>query len=189
MTTRLLIAVLAVNLANATLMVEQQEGGPSGSVGWSESAALCRLLPNSAASSFNFETGAVTFNGASYGTIGLACTVPGIANALSPFVINAYAFSFLDPSGEPGPTTPECSVAAYLVDRTAPAVLEGWSSEKSFSGSRFWTVDVHLNNSNNNLVNGHFYDVDIYLFRPKSAVGKCSPTAYGAYLEDLCTIF
>jgi hypothetical protein len=84
-------------------------------------------------------------------------------------------------------TTPGCSVAAYLVDRTAPAVLEGWRSEKSFSGSRFWTVD--LNNSNNNLVNGHFYDVDIYLFRPKSAVGKCSPTAYGAYLEDLSTIF
>ena len=25
------------------------------------------------------------------------------------------------------------------------------------------------------MVNGHFYDVDIYLFRLKSAVGKCSP--------------
>jgi hypothetical protein len=38
MKTRLLIIALAVTLSNATLAVAQQQSGPSGIIGWSESA-------------------------------------------------------------------------------------------------------------------------------------------------------
>jgi hypothetical protein len=189
MKTRLPIIALAVNLASATLMLAQtpHQGVPYGHIGWNESATLCKLLPGSAASSFNYETGGVTFTATSFGTISLACTVPGIANGVAPGNINAYAFSFLDPGGEEG----GCSVNVYAVDRSGPAVVSDWSSDGSFSGTfepgeglePFWTVDVFLP-SNVNLASGHFYDVDISLVRPHSAVGVCAPTAYGVYLEQ-----
>jgi hypothetical protein len=204
MKTRLLIIALTLNLASATLMLAQQQTGPSGIIGWSESAILCKALPTSAPSSFNYVTGAVTFTATSYGTIGLLCTVPGIANQLAPDAqglpslpknlsgtvdagvgcdtpgcgINSFAFSFLDPGGQAG----GCSVSAYLVDRTT-GLNTGWSSGSSWSGG-VWTVDVGLNPSTTYPVNTkHFYEVDIYLSRPESAVGVCNPTAYGAYLE------
>ena len=177
MKTRLLIVALAANLACASLLHAQQQTGPSGIIGWSQEAALCTKLPGSAASSSNYEIGAVTFTATSYGTIGLACTVPGIANGVSPSGINAFAFSFLDPGGEAG----GCTVSAYLVNRTAPADAAGWSSGQSFS-DKVWTVDVGAGPALNM---SDFYDVDLYLYRPKSAVGVCSPAAYGAYLEEI----
>jgi hypothetical protein len=99
MKTRLLIIALAVNLASATLTHAQQLGGPSGSVGWSETATLCKLLPGSPATTFNYATGAVNFTSRSFGKIGLACSVPGIMDGVDVGSINSYAFSFNDPSG------------------------------------------------------------------------------------------
>jgi hypothetical protein len=83
---RLLNIALVVSLASATLLLAQtpHQGVPSGTIGWNESATMCKLLPGSAASSFNYETGGVTFTSTSHGTISLACTVPGIANGVSP---------------------------------------------------------------------------------------------------------
>jgi hypothetical protein len=86
-------------------------------------------------------------------------------------------------------------LTVYAVDRSAPAVVSDRSSDESFSGTftngealePFWTVDVFLP-GNVNFANGHFYDVDINLVRLESAVGVCTPTAYGVYLEYLLNI-
>ncbi|HTS56334.1 MAG TPA: hypothetical protein VMH03_02220 [Terriglobales bacterium] len=192
MTIRLLIIALAASLATATQAHAQtmDQTGPLGTVGWSSAATLCKLHPNSAASSFNYVKGTVAFTATSYGTIGLACTVPGISNGLAPSDINALAFTFSNSSGQTG----GCTVGVYHVDRTraasnvaavAATADSGWTSGQSFSG--IWTGNLFLTNTYP-LNTAHFYEVDIYLYRPQSAVGVCNPTAYGAYLENLVLI-
>jgi len=190
MKTTLLIIALAVSLATATKSRAQilDQTGPYGPVGWSSSATLCKIRPNSAANSFNYGNGTVAFTATSYGTIGLACNMPGTMNGVAYSDINALAFTFSDNSGQTG----GCTVSVYLVDLTkansSVAAIrlhdaDGWSSGQSFSG--IWTAQIGLTSNTWPLNPNHIYQVVINLYRPQSAVGVCNPTAYGAYLEDL----
>jgi len=60
----------------------------------------------------------------------------------------------------------------------------GWSNGESFSGS-VWTVDIGLISNTFPLNTRNFYEVDIYLVRPETAVGVCNASAYGAYTEEI----
>jgi hypothetical protein len=181
MKTTLFVIAVAVILAGATLAQAQavlDQTGPIGSVGWSTPATFCQKLPNSAASKFNYVSGAVSFTGTSYGTIGLACVIPGIMNGVSESNINAFGINFLDASGQTG----GCTVSAYLVNRTN-GNHDGWVSGRSY-GSPVWTVNAPMTGNTYPLnTNQNNYEVDIYLYRPSSAVGVCNPTAYGAFVE------
>jgi len=117
----------------------------------------------------------VSFANGAYGTIGLACTVPGIANGMTPSQINAFAFSLIN-SGQ------GCVVSGYLVDRTT-GLNTGFSISQSLVAGNLYTVEVPLTDNTYPLNQTHRYEVDIYLSRTQSEVNQCIPTVYGAFLE------
>jgi hypothetical protein len=164
-----LIGLAGVRPAPAQTFLDQN--GPWYQVGWSSSAALCQLMPGSAASNMNIVTGTVSFAPNSYGTIGLVCSVTN-----SPLDISYLAYSFSNPSPQFG-----CTSSAYLVDRTT-GLLDGWVTDGQ-SRSGVWTANILLTKATVPLTN-HTYDTDVYLSRPQSAVGSCNPVAYALFLED-----
>ena len=182
MRTKLFAIAFAVILAGATLAQAQpilDQTGPVGSVGWSTSAVFCRIHPGSAASTLSYVDGTVKFTGTSSGTILLVCPMPGIMNGISVSNINAVGLNFLDASGQAG----GCTVNVTLTNRTTHA-YDFWTSGQSFSGS-VWTANVPMTGNTWPLNTSDNYDVEIYLFRPASAVSVCNPTAYGVFLEDV----
>jgi hypothetical protein len=180
MKTTLFVIAFAVILAGATLAQAQtvlDQTGPIGSVGWSTSAVFCKIHPGSAASTLSYVDGTVKFTSTSSGTILLVCPVPGIMNGVPVGNINAFGLNFLDASGQTG----GCTVNVTLTNRTTRK-YDFWTSGQSFSGS-VWTANVPMTGNTYPLNTSDNYDVDIYLYRPASAVGVCNPTAYGVFLE------
>jgi hypothetical protein len=172
---------LALSLASANQLLAQvtlDKTGPAGSIGWSSSATLCKILPGSAPSTLYYPAGTVTFGKNNFGTIGLICSMPGIVNGNDPRLINNVAFSFSNPNDQYG-----CSVSVYFVDRTT-GLSNGWASDRSRDFSGIWTANVGLNGNTLPLTN-HTYDVDIYLYRPRSGINLCNPIAYSAFMEQV----
>jgi hypothetical protein len=171
--------LLTLTLATANLAFAQvyeaaysfDQYGPATFAGWSSSAPLCVLLPGSAASTVDYANGVVSFTKSSSGTIGLDCTVGNIGNGLAPSDIGTASLTFSNNGGAAN----GCTVEFFYTDRTLGDPV-GWTSgNQSFNGT--WTVNIGIG-----VIPNHAYDVDVYLYRPKGAVGKCTPTAFAAYL-------
>jgi hypothetical protein len=156
------------------------QNGPFGAIGWSSSAPLCQVLPGSAASFTNYSApSSVSFAANSFGTIGLICNMPGIMNGLTPSDMNYVAFTFSNPNASSG-----CTASVQLVDRTTATPVYSWATPQSTSYNGIWTVNAG-SPTISSLNAGHTYDVEMYLYRPKSLAGvyNCNPTAYAAFLE------
>ena len=155
--------------------------GPGESIGWSSSAPLCQVLPGSVASFTNYSApSSVSFAANSYGTIGLICNMPGIMNGWAPNDMNAVAFTFSNPNASSG-----CTASVQLVDRTTATPVYSWATPETTNYNGIWTANAG-SPTINSLNVSHTYDVEIYLYRPKSLVGvyHCNPTAYAVYLEN-----
>jgi hypothetical protein len=182
MKTKACLASLAVVIAlasshQALAQTFLDQNGPDFQVAWSSSAALCQLMPGSAASTVNIVTGTVSFAPNSYGTIGLICSMSEIGNGLLPADISDLAYSFSNPSPQFG-----CTSSTYFVDRTT-GLHDGWILD-GIPRNGVRTVNVQLTKATLPLTN-HTYDTDVYLFRPKSAVALCNPVAYSLFMEGI----
>ena len=181
MKSKLFIAslVLILSLAGANLALAQtfeaaslDQNGPYTYAGWSSSAPLCQVLPGSAAATVDYANGVVSFTKTSYGTIGLICTVSNIGNGIGPSDIGSAAFTFSNNGGAAN----GCTVEYFYTDRTVGDPV-GWTSgSQAFTGT--WTANISVS-----VIPNHAYDMGMYLYRPKTAVGKCTPTAFAVFLE------
>lgn len=151
---------------------------PLSAIGWSSSAPLCQILPGSAASFDNYSApSSVSFAANSFGTIGLICNVNGIMNGLRPGQMNGGAFTFSNPDPFSG-----CTASVQLVDRTTATPVYAWTSDTGYIFSGMTTIA--LGSPGLSMDPTHTYDVEMYLYRPKSPSGKnqCNPIAYAAYI-------
>jgi hypothetical protein len=114
----------------------------------------------------------------SFGTIGLICNMPGIMNGLDPNLIGGLAFTFSNPNAS------GCTASVELVDRTTAAAIKSWNTPPLTSYTGVWTANIAFDSVVNTLDLSHTYDVEMYLYRPKSN-SNCNPTAYAAYLEKV----
>jgi hypothetical protein len=171
------MGLVCAGQSNAELapVVNQNFPLPSGDIGWSSSAPLCQVLPGSAASFTNYSApSSVSFAAKSFGTIGLICNVPGIM--VDPRTIGYIVFTFSNPNASSG-----CTASVQLVDRTTAAPIQSWTTPPLTSYTDIWTALIPFDYPLNGLDMRHTYDVEMYLYRPKSD-SNCNPTAYAAYL-------
>lgn len=154
------------------------QAGPSDVVGWNTPASLCQLLPGSAKSVIDYATGAVSFPPNTSGTIGLICSMLGMANGfdLPDHALNYVDLTFSNPNVAAG-----CTVSVFMVDRTTGA-SDGWTSDKSTNLDGVWTAHAPLIKTFPIAAN-HTHDVDVYLTRPASAGNTCNPVAFGMFVE------
>jgi hypothetical protein len=105
--------------------------------------------------------------------------MPGIMNGLDPNLIGGLAFTFSNPNASSG-----CTASVELVDRTTAAAIKSWNTPPLTSYTGVWTANIAFDSVVNTLDLSHTYDVEMYLYRPKSN-SNCNPTAYAAYLEKV----
>jgi hypothetical protein len=79
---------------------------------------------------------------------------------------------------------------AQILDQNGPLGIIGWSSSaplcQVLPGSPAIFINYGAPSSVSSLNAGHTYDVEMYLYRPKSLAGiyNCNPTAYAAFIES-----
>ena len=137
----------------------------------------------------DYAAGAVTFAPAASGTIGLICSIPGVANGFFPEDMEAFSITFSNPNSKAG-----CDISAYIVDRTTQKI-NGLKIHPGADYRGVWTADIDFATGVDGLepiwpiVANHTYDVDVYLSRSQAAGNMCNPVAFGLFLDDIALPF